>query len=118
MAATIQDVRIQIGDTDEPYIFSDETIQQALDEAEELLNSKVDLNTALGRRAQKLQASIFLIQAYLMRIKNRPIQSVKEGDISLQYVDLQRLLEQMKEELEDLLKQLEGVPIEMIYDNY
>jgi len=119
MAATISDVRLQIGDTDQPYLFDDPAIQQALDEAAELLSTEgVSVETALGKRAHKLQASIFLVSAYLGKIRNRAVKSIREGDVSIDYVDLQNQLEKWKDELRDIVTKLTEVPFEAVYDNF
>ncbi|RLI75997.1 hypothetical protein DRP05_13710 [Archaeoglobales archaeon] len=118
MAATISDVRLQIGDIETPYQFDDPAIQQALDEAAELLSTGgVNIETALGKRAHKLQASIFLVSAFLGRIKNRVVKSIKEGDVSIDYVDLWNQLESWKEELRDIIMKFQD-PIELSYDDF
>lgn len=118
MPATISDVRTQIGDTEQPYMFDDTVIQQALDEAAEVLRADgVDVDSVLGRRAHKLQASIFLVSAFLGRVKDRAVRSIREGDISLDYVDLQNQLDGWKAELKDLVMKLQD-PIELSYDDF
>lgn len=119
MAATISDVRLQIEDTEQPYQFDDITIQQALDEAAEYLQLEgISVETSLGKRAHKLQASIFLVSAFLGKIRNRTIKSIREGDVSIDYIDLQNQLEKWKEELRDIVIKLVEVPFEAVYDNF
>ena len=118
MAATISDVRLQIGDTESPYLFDDPAVQEALDEAaESLLEEGISVESTLGKRAHKLQASIFLVSAFLGRIRNRPVRSIREGDVSLDYIDLQNQLETWKRELRDIIAMMQD-PLEAVYDNY
>lgn len=118
MPATIDEVRFQIGDAEEPYLFDDSAIQQALDEASEILTAEgVNIETVMGKRAHKLQASIFLVSAYLGRVKNRAVKSIREGDISIDYVDLQKQLESWKAELREIIMKFQD-PIELSYDDF
>jgi hypothetical protein len=118
MVATVDDVRLQIGDLEEPYLFDDPAIQQALDEASEFLQTEgISLDSAMGTRAHKLQAAIFLVSAYLGRIKNRAIRSIREGDVSIDYIDLQNQLERWKAELKDIITKMQD-PAEAVYDNF
>jgi len=118
MAATIDDIRLQIGDTEEPYLFDDPAIQQALDEAAAVLEAEgVDVDTTIGKRAHKLQASIFLLSSHLGRIKERPIKSIREGDAAIEYFDLYKQMDRWKEELRNIILRLQD-PFEAVYDNF
>ena len=118
MPATVSDVRMQIGDVEQPYMFDDPVIQEALDEAQELLAVEgIDVDSGIGRRVHKLQASIFLVSGFLGSVKNRAVKSIREGDVSIDYVDLQNQLEKWKEELRDLILKIQD-PVEAVYDNF
>lgn len=118
MAATISSVRTQVGDTEAPHIFEDPDIQEALDEAQDLLQRDgVDVDSVAGKRAHKLLTSIYLVNNYLGRIKGRAVKSVKEGDVSLDYVDLQNQMEKWRQELNEIILRLQA-PMEAAYDNY
>jgi hypothetical protein len=118
MTATISDVRVQIGDTSQPYLFDDPAIQEALDEATAyLLEEGISVESTLGKRTHKLQASIFLVSSFLGRIRNRAIKSIREGDVSIDYIDLQNQLETWKEELRDIVTMMQD-PLEAVYDNF
>jgi|Deesub1362A_J573_1020465.scaffolds.fasta_scaffold00348_41 hypothetical protein len=118
MAATISDVRLQIGDTETPYLFEDPMIQDALDEASDLLQRDgISVDSTSGKRAHKLLASIYLVNSFLGRIKNRAVKSIREGDVSIDYVDLQNQVEKWKTELEEIRTRLQD-PLEAVYDNY
>jgi hypothetical protein len=118
MAATISDVRLQIGDIEEPYLFDDPAIQSALDEGAEYLQVEgVNVETVLGKRAHKLQASIFLVSTFLGRIRNRAVKSIREGEVSIDYMDLQNQLESWKEELRNIIMKFQD-PIELSYDDF
>jgi len=119
MTATITDVRNTIGDTETPYIFDDATVQAELDAAEQYLTEEgISVETALGKRAHKLQAAIFLVSDHLGKIKNRAIKSIKEGDASIDYVSLESNLQNWKAELRDILTKLRDIPFEAEYDSY
>ena len=45
------------------------------------------------------------------------MRSIREGDVSLDYVDLQNQLEEWKAELKDLVMKLQD-PIELSYDDF
>ena len=118
MAATIDAIRLQKGDIKEPYLFDDATIQQALDEAAATLEAEgVDINTTIGRRAHKLQASIFLLSSHLGRIKERPIKSIREGDAAIEYFGLSKQVDEWKDELRNIILKLQD-PLEAVYDNF
>jgi len=87
MAATIDDVRLLIDDTSEPYRKSDSVIEDMLEVVRETIADQwsISLETARGRRAQTLLAGAALNRddGYAMRAGG--IKSVKDGDNTITY---------------------------------
>jgi len=119
MAATLADVREEVGDTTEPYLFSETRVQLALDEATEDLQTRgIDIDTVRGGRAQRLMAAIDLLEVHLSRIRGRPAAALSESGKSITYVDLVATVREKEQKLEALLGRLSGCPFEAVYDNY
>lgn len=116
MAATVSDVRRRpLNDLDEPYLFSDIDIQQALDEARETLALRgIDVDTVLGAKAQRLQAGKDLITDYLNRLQGRTVTAVTEGSNSVSYADLAAQKTTIENDLRLLLEQLGGRPCDVM----
>jgi len=115
MAATIQDVRRRpLNDITEPYLFSDEDIRDALDDAAEILGNKgIDIDTRQGAKAQRLMAAKDLIADYLNRIKGRPATAVSEGSNSISFVDLAATRDLVECDLQEIMDQFGGLPGEV-----
>jgi hypothetical protein len=115
MAATIMDVRRRpLNDLTQPYLFSDEDIQQALDEAKELLTLKgVNVDTVLGAKAQRLMVGRDIITDFLNRIQSRAVTSISGGSDSVSLVDLTATKTEIERDLNTLLEQLGGNPAEV-----
>lgn len=116
MVATIAQVRILTGDISSPYLFDDIAVQDELDAAAEYIG--ISTTTALGIRAHKLQAGIFIVSNNLGKIKNRAASRIKEGDASIDYVDLQKQAEIWKDELKNILARLQDIPFAFDYDQF
>ena len=120
MAATLADVRDEVEDLTEPYLFSDSKVQRALTEAAEDLTALrgIDIDTILGRKAHRLMAAVDLLGSHLSRVRNRPAAALSESGKSITYVDLAEQKREKEQKLETLLEQLSGCPFEAVYDNY
>lgn len=119
MASSITDVREEIGDTTEPYLFSETRVQLALDEAAEDLRARgVDIDTVHGGRAQRLTAAIDLLEVHLARVRSRPAASISESGKSISYTDLAEAKREKTLSLRSLLAKIAGNPMEIVYDNY
>lgn len=119
MPSSVADVREEIGDTTEPYLFSETRVQLALNEAAEDLRARgVDIDTVRGARAQRLMAAIDLLEVHLARIRGRPAASISESGKSISYTDLAAAKREKTLALRSLLAKLAGSPMEIVYDNY
>jgi len=119
MAATVEDVRYQVGDTVEPYLFTDSQIQDALDEAAALLsNHNIGTDDTLGEKSQRLMAAVDLLDTFLTNLRRRPAASLSESGAGITFVDLQRQKSSLDEKLQVLMSQIAGCPFEAVYDNY
>jgi len=119
VASSITDVREEIGDTTEPYLFSETRVQLALDEAAEDLRARgVDIDTVHGGRAQRLTAAIDLLEVHLARVRSRPAASISESGKSISYTDLAEAKREKTLSLRRLLAKIAGNPMEIVYDNY
>ena len=116
MVATIDQVRILTGDTDAPYIFSDVTVQEELDAAEEYID--VQTTSALGIRAHKLQASIFLVSNHTGNLSERVTTRIKEADAELEFEDLKMQVPAWQEELDNIVAKLIDLPFATVYDSF
>ncbi|MCK5433272.1 MAG: hypothetical protein KAJ03_11025 [Gammaproteobacteria bacterium] len=116
MTATIAQVRVLTGDTASPYIFSDTTVQEELDAAEEYLD--VQTSTALGIRAHKLQAAIFIVSNSTGNISDRVAKRIKEADAELEFEDLKMQVPAWQEELDNILAKLIDLPFATVYDSF
>lgn len=119
-AATIADVRDEVEDLTEPYLFSDRKVQRAIDEAAEVLTTVrgIDINTVLGGKAHRLMAAVDLLGSHLSRVRNRPVAALSESGKSITYVDLAEQKREKNQALDTLLGQIAGSPLECLYDNY
>jgi len=117
MAATIMDVRRRpLNDITSPYLFSDADIQQALDEAKASLELQgISVDTVLGAKAHRLTAAKDLIADYFSRIQSRAITTISGGSDSVTLVDLIAAKGEVEKELNKLIEQLGGSPIEASY---
>jgi len=116
MAATVEKVRRRpLNDTDESnYLFSDEDIQEALDEAAATLAlQKIDVDTVLGAKAQRLMAGKDVITDFINRIQSRAVTSISSGSDSASLVDLIASKAEIEKDLNKLLIQLGGSPVEV-----
>lgn len=119
MPSSVADVREEIGDTTEPYLFSETRVQLALDEAAEDLRARgVDIDTVRGARAQRLTAAIDLLEVHLARARGRPAASISESGKSISYTDLAEAKREKALALRRLLAKIAGSPMEIVYDNY
>lgn len=119
MPSSVADVREEIGDTTEPYLFSETRVQLALNEAAEDLRARgVDIDTVRGARAQRLMAAIDLLEVHLARVRGRPAASLSESGKSISYTDLAAAKREKTLALRSLLAKIAGSPMEIYYDNY
>lgn len=119
MASTVADVREEIGDTTEPYLFSETRVGLALAEAAEDLQARgVDIDTVRGGKAQRLMAAIDLLEVHLARVRGRPAASLSESGKSISYTDLAAAKQEKTLALRRLLAKIAGSPMEIYYDNY
>jgi hypothetical protein len=118
LAATIDDVRAQIGDTDpDNYIFGDPEIQSALDEAQAIIEAEGgNVSSILGKRAQKLLAAAFLVDMKTGNIKERNVKTIREGDASLDFEDLSAKAKEWRAEAERLIDKLRPLPFGVTND--
>jgi len=117
MAATVQDVRRRpLNDVDSTsYLFSDEDIQQALDESAEILKLRgIDIDTVLGAKAQRLMAGRDLITDFISRIQSRAVTSISGGSDSVSLVDLIASKAEIEKDLNSLLILLGKCPLEVV----
>jgi len=123
MAATILDVRRRplndnppITTPPTPPLFSDDDIRQALDEAAATLQLQgISVDTVLGAKAQRLMAGKDVITDYLNRIQGRVVSSISGGSDSVVLVDLLATKNEIEKDLNKLIEQLGGSPIEAFY---
>ncbi len=120
MAATVMDVRRRpLNDnppSPTPPLFSDAEIQQALDEAAATLQLQgISVDTVLGAKAQRLMAGKDVITDYVSRIQGRVVSSIQGGSDSVTLVDLIASKNDIEKDLNKLLEQLGGCPIEASY---
>lgn len=115
MAATIMDVRRRpLNDITEPYLFSDDDLQQALDEAKEMLTLQgINVDTVLGAKAQRLMAGKDVITDFLNRIQSRAVTSISGGSDSVSLVDLGAAKAEIERDLNELLVQLGSTAAEV-----
>ena len=115
MAAIVMDVRRRpLNDITQPYLFSDEDIQQALDEAAATLQLRgIGVDTVLGAKAQRCMAGKDVITDYVNRIKGRVVSSISGGSDSVTLVDLITSKNEIEKDLNKLLEQLGGCPFEV-----
>jgi len=115
MAATVEKVRRRpLNDITEPYLFTDEDIQDALDEAKATLALKgIDVDTVLGAKAQRLLAGRDLITDFISRIQSRAVTSISGGSDSVSLVDLVASKAEIEKDLNSLLDQLGRCPVEV-----
>ncbi|PKG32411.1 hypothetical protein [Methanoregula sp.] len=115
MAATVEKVRRRpLNDITEPYLFSDEDIQEALDEAGATLELRgIDVDTVLGAKAQRLMAGKDVITDFINRIQSRAVTSISGGSDSVSLVDLIASKGEIEKDLNTLLEQLGSCPVEV-----
>lgn len=115
MAATVDRVRHRpLNDTTEPYLFSDEDIQEALDEAKAVLELKgIDVDTVLGAKAQRLMAGRDVITDFISRIQSRAVTSISGGSDSVSLVDLVASKDAIDKDLNALLGTLGKCRVEV-----
>lgn len=115
MAATVSDVRRRpLNDTTSPYLFSDEDIQEALDEAAAMLAlQNIDVDTVLGAKAQRLMAGKDVITDFINRIQSRAVTSISSGPDSASLVDLIASKAEIEKDLNTLIDRLGGCPVEV-----
>lgn len=119
MAATAASVREEVGDAAEPYLFSDDRITEALEEAAaDLTLRNISLDTTLGAKAQRLVAARDLLRARTRTLSGRTVASVSEDGKSISYVDLAGQLERLDQDIARLLRRLGNSPMDIAYDNY
>ena len=116
MTATIAQVRVLTGDTSSPYLFSDTTVQEELDAAEEYID--VQVSTALGIRAHKLQASIFIVSNHTGNLTDRVTTRIKEADAELEFEDLKMQVPAWQDELDNIVAKLIDLPFATVYDQF
>lgn len=112
MAATIEKVRRRpLNDVTEPYLFSDDDIQEALNEAKATLELRgIDVDTVLGAKAQRLMAGKEIITDFVSRIQSRAVTSISGGSDSVALVDLIASKAEIEKDLEKLMIQLGKCP--------
>jgi len=116
MATTVEKVRRRpLNDVTEPYLFSDEDIQEALDEARATLELKgVNVDTVLGAKAQRLMAGKDVITDFINRIQSRAVTSISGGSDSVSLVDLVASKVEIEKDLNALLELLGKCPFEVV----
>lgn len=119
MASSAAAVREEVGDTTEPYLFSQSRVQLALDEAADDLRARgIDIDTVRGGKAQRLTAAIDLLEVYLAKVRGRPAASVSESGKTVTYTDLLAAKREKTLALRRLLAKVAGPAMEIVYDNY
>ncbi len=116
MATTIEKVRRRpLNDITEPHLFSDDDIQEALDEAEATLELRgIDVDTVLGAKAQRLMAGKDVITDFINRIQSRAVTSISGGSDSVSLVDLIASKAEIEKELSTLMMQLGRCPFGVV----
>ena len=115
MAATVEKVRRRpLNDITPPYLFSDDDIQEALDEAKATLELRgINVDTILGAKAQRLMAGKDVITDFINRIQSRAVTSISGGSDSVSLVDLIASKAEIVKDLNELQEQLGSCPVEV-----
>lgn len=108
-SVTITQVRRRCGDLNEPYLFTDSAVYEAIEAALDYLAlKKITPATALEIRLHSLKAADFLLSDFMNNLQSRPVASMSEQGSSVSFVDISTQSTIVKAELARLFFELQG----------
>lgn len=97
-------VRREIGDITEPYLFPSDSVQDAIEEAEDYLTrQRLDLESPMGKKTHTLQAALILLTQASNNLRNRPVSSISENGSSVSFESLNHQIDSLANQIQKYL---------------